>query len=266
MFRARPFVTYSKRILKYIPPFFLIKYGMWKKTVTIDKKFGREYGALLRELDKNKSVVFAAEEGKSRRFLSIAAKESDAESADDFVCAKVARLLTTYFKHAFLKEKLGVGKVNAAQASLLAVMIYYDCEGDRDEIFDMLKGYDVISVDGVFNFAMRDIKRDWEELAAISENLFDGFYDDEDLYDVAGYVVEEKTDRSRFLIADAKDPVVTDLVRGGFVTVDDLYGDNVLNLINCVVGNGAKEVTLDASFRDRELIGALSRFAKVRSI
>lgn len=239
---------------------------MWEKTVTLDKRFGREYGALVRELDKNKSIVFAAEEGRSRRVLSLAAKDRDAEASDDYLCARVARLLTTYFKHAFFMDRLKPGKVNAAQASLLAVMVYYDCEADREEIFDMLKGYDVISVDGVFNFAMREIKRDWEELAAISENLFDGSYDDEDLFDVAGYVVEEKTDRSRFLIADAKNPVVTDLVRGGFVTVDDFYRDSALNLINCVVGNGAKEVTLDASFKDKTMIKTLARFAKVRSI
>lgn len=239
---------------------------MWKKTVTIDKKFAKEYDVLVRELDKNKLVVFAAEEGKNRRYLSVAANERDAEAADDFLCAKVAKLLTTYFKHAFLTDRLGLKKVNAAQACLMAVMIYYDCEGDREEIFDALKGHDVISVDGVYNFAMREIKNDWEELAAVSENLFDGDYDDEDLLDVAGYVVEEKTDRSRFLIADAKNPVVTDLVRGGFVGIDDFYGDNAFNLINCVVGNGAKEVTLDASFKDKELIKTLSRFAKVRNI
>lgn len=239
---------------------------MWKKTVTIDKKFAKEYDALVKELDRNKLVVFAAEEGKSRRYLSVAANDREAEAADDFLCAKVAKLLTTYFKHAFLTDRLGLKKVNAAQACLMAVMIYYDCEGDREEIFDALKGHDVISVDGVYNFAMREIKNDWEELAAVSENLFDGDYDDEDLLDVAGYVVEEKTDRSRFLIADAKNPVVTDLVRGGFVGIDDFYGDNAFNLINCVVGNGAKEVTLDASFKDKELIKTLSRFAKVRNI
>ena len=239
---------------------------MWKKTVTIDKKFAKEYDVLVRELDKNKFVVFAAEEGKNRRYLSVAANERDAEAADDFLCAKIAGLLTTYFKHAFLMKKLGLERVNAAQACLLAVMVYYDCEGDREEIFDKLKGYDVISVDGVCNFAMKDIKRDWEELAAISENLFDGDYDDEDLLEVACYVVEEKADRPRFLIADAKNPVVTDLSRGGFVTVDAFYGNADLDLINCVVGNGAKEVTLDAGFKDKELIKTVSRFAKVRNI
>ena len=239
---------------------------MWKKTVTIDKKFAKEYDVLVRELDKNKLVVFAAEEGKNRRYLSVAANERDAEAADDFLCAKIAGLLTTYFKHAFLMKKLGIERVNAAQACLLAVMVYYDCEGDREEIFDKLKGYEVISVDGVCNFAMKDIKRDWEELAAISENLFDGDYDDEDLLEVACYVVEEKADRPRFLIADAKNPVVTDLSRGGFVTVDAFYGNADLDLINCVVGNGAKEVTLDAGFKDKELIKTLSRFAKVRNI
>ena len=229
---------------------------MWKKTVTIDKKFAKEYDVLVRELDKNKFVVFAAEEGKNRRYLSVAANERDAEAADDFLCAKIAGLLTTYFKHAFLTDRLGLKKVNAAQACLMAVMIYYDCEG----------GHDVISVDGVYNFAMREIKNDWEELAAVSENLFDGDYDDEDLLEVACYVVEEKADRPRFLIADAKNPVVTDLSRGGFVTVDAFYGNTDLDLINCVVGNGAKEVTLDAGFKDKELIKTLSRFAKVRNI
>ena len=89
---------------------------MWKKTVTIDKKFAKEYDVLVRELDKNKLVVFAAEEGKNRRYLSVAANERDAEAADDFLCAKIAGLLTTYFKHAFLMKKLGLERVNAAQA------------------------------------------------------------------------------------------------------------------------------------------------------
>lgn len=239
---------------------------MWKKIVTIDKKYSREYRALMQELKKNKSLVYATEESKTRRIVSVAAREGDGTAADDYVCDRVAKLLTTYFKHSFITDKLGLKKATAAEASLLAVMVYYDCEGDYSELFGMLKDHDVICVDGVYNFAMRDMKESWEELAAISENLFDGLYDEDDLYEVAGYVVEEKADRARLLIADQKNPVVTDLTKGGFVTVDDFYGDSALNLINCVVGKGAKEVTLDASFKDKALISAIARFAKVRSI
>ena len=116
-------------------------------------------------------------------------------------------------------------KVSEAAAGLLAVMIYYDCEGDFDELFGQFKKSEIICIDGVFNFAMRSIKEDWEELAAISSDLFEGAYSDEDLYEVAGYVVEERADRTKLLIADEKNPVVTDLTSGGFVTVDDFYGD-----------------------------------------
>lgn len=239
---------------------------MWKKTVTIDKAYQREYIALLREFKKNKALAYAAEESKTRRIISVAAREGDGTAADDYLCDKVAKVLTTYFKQSYLTEKLDICKPTAAQVSLLAVMIYYDCEGDYTELFGKLKDYGVICVDGVYNFAMRDIKESWEELAAISQNLFDGLYDDEDLYEVAGYVVEEKPDRARLLIADQKNPVVTDLVKGGFIAVDDFYGDSALNLINCVVASGAKEVTLDASFKDKKLITAIARFAKVRTI
>lgn len=237
---------------------------MWKKTVTIGKAYSREYDALIRELSKNKSLVFAADESKTRRVISVAARENEKSQAEDYVCDRTAKLLTTYFKHRYLTEKLGIKKASAAQVCLLAVMIYYDCEGEYAQLFDKLKSYSEISVDGVFNFAMRDIKEDWEELARISENLFDGTYDDDDLYEVSGYVVQEKADRPRLLIADASAPVVTDLSKGGFVTIDRLYGENGLDLVNCVVGKGAKEVTLDASFKDEELRDVLSRFAKVR--
>ena len=113
---------------------------------------------------------------------------------------------------------------------------------------------------------MKNLKEEWDELCVVSENLFNGDYEDEDLYDVAGYVVQEKSDRTRLLIADAENPVVTDVSKGGFVSVDDFYGDTTLDLINCAVGRGAKEVTLDASFKDKRLLSALSRFAKVRNI
>lgn len=239
---------------------------MWKKTLTIGKAYARESRALLSELKRNKSAVFAAEENKSRLAISVAAKDSDGEAVDDCVCSIAAKILTTYFKHAFLTDKLKTDKVTAAEAALLSVMIYYDCEGDFDELFGLFKRSDVICIDGVYNFAMRAIKEDWEELAAISSDLFDGVYDDDDLYEVAGYVVGERSDRAKLLIADEKNPVVTDLTNGGFVTVDDLYGDNTLNLINCAVGCGAKEITLDAGFKDERLINALSRFAKVRRI
>lgn len=239
---------------------------MWKKTVTIDKKYDREFRALLRELSKNKSFVFAVEESRTRKTVSVASAEADGSAANDYLCDKVAKLLTTYFKHAFLSERLNKKKFNEAEASLMAVMIYYDCEGDYAEIFDKLSGYDVISVDGVYNFAMKDIKEDWKELCDVSGSLFDGSYCDDDLYDVACYVVEEKADRTRLMIADAQNPVVTDISEGGFVTIDDFYGDKRLNLINCAVGRGAKEITFDAGFKDKKLFSALSKFAKIKSI
>lgn len=239
---------------------------MWKKIVTIDKRYGKEYAALVREISKNKSLVCATEEGKSRVVINLAARDGEGTEANGFVCDKIARLLTTYFKHSYVVGNIGIKKFDAAAVSLLAVMVYYDSEADYAQIFDKLKDYSVISVDGVFNFAMRGIKEDWDELCAVSGSLFDGDYDEEDLYDVARYVVDEKADRARLLIADETDPVVTDMARGGFVTIDDFYGDPKLNLVNCVVGKGAKEVTLDASFKDKDLVRALSRFAKVRSI
>ena len=239
---------------------------MWKKTVTIGKNYARECRALIRELKKNKAAVFAAEENKSRSVISVAAKDCDGETVDDCVCGIAAKILTTYFKHAFLTGKLKIKKTTAAESALLAVMIYYDCEGDFDELFELFKRSEVICIDGVYNFAMRGIKEDWEELAAISSDLFNGVYDDDDLYEVAGYVVGERSDRSKLLIADEKNPVVTDLTNGGFVTVDELYDDKTLNLINCAVSRGAKEITLDAGFRDERLSGALSHFAKIRRI
>lgn len=239
---------------------------MWKKTVTIDKRYVREYEALMKGLNKHKNLVCATEESRSLRVISVAAREHDCERADDCLCDCVAKILTTYFKFDFLVSKLNVERATAAEASLLAVMIYYDCEGDYEEIFGKLKEYDVISVDGVYNFAMKEIKEDWEELAAISSNLFDGVYDDEDLYDVARYVVEEKADRRRLLIADASAPVVTELPGGGFVTVDGFYDDETLDLINCAVAAGVKEVTIDASFKDPRLEDALSHFAKIRRL
>lgn len=239
---------------------------MWKKTVTIDKSYGKECRALLRELGKNKSLVCAVEESKSRILISVAARDADGENAQEYLCDKITKLLTTYFKHLYITESMGIEKFTPAQVCLLAVMVYYDSEAEYAELFDKISGYDVICIDGVYNFAMKNLKEEWDELCVVSENLFNGDYEDEDLYDVAGYVVQEKSDRTRLLIADAENPVVTDVSKGGFVSVDDFYGDTTLDLINCAVGRGAKEVTLDASFKDKRLLSALSRFAKVRNI
>ncbi len=239
---------------------------MWKKTLTIDKKYDKELRALLRELGKNKSLVFTVEEDRSRKVVSVASTGADINAANDYLCDRVARLLTTYFKHAFISDRLNKKEFDEAEACLMAVMIYYDCEGDYAEIFDKLRDYEVISVDGVYNFAIKDIKEDWQELCDVSGSLFDGSYCDDDLYDVACYVVEEKADRTRLMIADAQNPVVTDVAKGVFVTVDDFYGDKRLNLINCAVGCGAKEITFDAGFKDKKLFSALSRFAKIKII
>lgn len=239
---------------------------MWKKTVTIDKKYDKECKALLRELGKNKVIVCAVEESKSRTLISVAARDTDAESAQEYLCDRIAKLLTTYFKHSYITESLGIDKFSPAQVSLLAVMVYYDSDAEYAELFDKICGYNVICIDGIYNFAMKDLKEEWDELCVVSENLFSGDYEDDDLYDVAGYVVQEKSDRTRLLIADAENPVVTDVSKGGFVSIDEFYGDTTLNLINCAVGRGAKEVTLDASFKDKRLKTALSRFAKVRNI
>ena len=79
---------------------------MWKKTLTIDKKYDKELRALLRELGKNKSLVFTVEEDRSRKVVSVASTGADSNAANDYLCDRVARLLTTYFKHAFISDRL----------------------------------------------------------------------------------------------------------------------------------------------------------------
>ena len=131
---------------------------MWKKTVTIDKSYGKECRALLRELGKNKSLVCAVEESKTRILISVAARDADGENAQEYLCDKITKLLTTYFKHLYITESIGIDKFTPAQVCLLAVMVYYDSEAEYAELFDKISGYDVICIDGVYNFAMKNLK------------------------------------------------------------------------------------------------------------
>lgn len=239
---------------------------MWKCRITIDKTYEKEKCVLIRKLRQYKGIYISESETSGNYIVDISVHEKDSASAKEFICDCIAKIILIYFKLNYIRKRLLQGKITPEYACVFAVMIYYDNESEYNSLYNTISTYDCFSIDGIYNFAIKPIKEQWEDLCRVSEGLFSGEFTSDELADVCKFVMEEKIERSKLLLADAACPVITDIANGAIVIPDDLYDDPMLNTLSCIVASGAKEITVDSTFDGREELALFKKFAKVKSI
>jgi len=105
------------------------------------------------------------------------------------VADKLAEIIAVSYKYAFFKEKVHVSGLSSLEKELLTLsLISADFEEDKGYAFTRLKEESVISLDGIYNFRLKPLKKKWCEIV----DCMPACFMQSQLKDFIGFLIETR--------------------------------------------------------------------------
>lgn len=146
----------------------------------------------LSELFKSADCSVQLKELEFRSELDITCPEYFFDIIKAEVKDKVAEIIVIKYKYDFFKKSIFISGLSEVDKEILyASLIAADLDDDKRYVFEKLKSFSDIAIDGVFNFRLAPLKKKWVEVASYMPPSFIN----SQLKDFIGYLLENKKKR-----------------------------------------------------------------------
>lgn len=165
----------------------------------------------------------------------------------DEVIDKVAEIIVIKYKYEFFKKSIEIGGLSHLDKEiLLTSLIAADLDDDKKYAVERIKGQQEISIDGIYNFRLKPLKRKWEEIISYMPPCFM----QSQLKDFIKYLLENK--RKKVYIESGKvyDSHYRRLKRSSLLCGEELKIIREVLLSNC----GEIEITGKLPTEDEKYI------------
>ena len=153
----------------------------------------------------------------------------------------VAEVLAVGYKNRFLKEKINIDTSSLLGRTLLDTMCIFDSNYDTNVIKKNILEINNLSIDGCYNFRLKEIKEKWKEIVALSNNYSAFFEEESVILDFLTYLMDAipclcdsvtvlvDLPKNNFQLVDGADRLLTKFET--FLEKDDLAEQVLFNLI-----------------------------------
>jgi len=126
---------------------------------------------------------------KDKICLGIAINDECYQMVDNLFKNLIAEILAIGYKNKYLKENIGVDTSSLLGRVLLDTMCIFDSRYDAKYIKKQIKDFDVISLEGCYNFRLIDIKQKWDDIINLFNSYSDFLADDSIIIEFLNYLL-----------------------------------------------------------------------------
>jgi hypothetical protein len=114
---------------------------------------------------------------------------------------------------------------------------------EKDEIKDVIPKDNFISIDGIYNFCLKEIRESWESLAHLCNKLVSQCKCDKDLYALTSFMLGVETGSSSTLTVDRQDNI--ELIKDGeSIKLPNFFNDPEMDAITTILANSPSEILI----------------------
>lgn len=195
----------------------------------------------LKEVFSGTNSVSEIKNQNGRAVFSVKVPEYFFQTVKIEICDKVAEIVAVNYKYRFLKSNVKAAGLSEEEKDLFfAGVIGADFYEDKKYICERLKGFDEITLDGIYNFRLNRIKEKTAEIARCIPSVFTAGQ----LADFIGFLIMDKRSKiyvdkglvfdgrfrrlKRSLLLGKKEPSVIAevlIAGGGIIEVDGTLSD-----------------------------------------
>ncbi len=219
---------------------------MWQKTVFVGETYVKYYNNLAVALSAIDNLSFAESGRKGGLTVCLAAEDDFSCEVSKRVDRALAGFMLESMKFDYIRRQTGFVAKTPSEAAVVAAMLYFDTASEPEAVLKKIKGLDRVSVDGVFNFLLFDLKETWKEIVSLSKNILSVSADSGDLLSVAGFISAsgDGDGASLLIYAIGEKLCLKNLTLKKDVPVAELYRDAELDLVSAVVKQHPNRVIL----------------------
>ncbi len=179
---------------------------MRERLISIDRSYEREYGYIVKSLEKEK-IISAESEYGSRLNVHVATV-SDKE--ERLLCSVLEEVLFTGFKWRYYAENVSAEANFAEDKALRFCLLDFDSGAERrffrEKIFTSLN----IHIDAVYNFGMGVVKNVWRSYVELINDFYSTIPDRSDKLELIAYTLslnirKSEAKRMKYYVEDGKE-------------------------------------------------------------
>ena len=121
--------------------------------------------------------------------LGIAISDESYKIIENLFKSIVAEILAVGYKNKYLKQNIGVDTSTLLGSVLLDTMCIFDSRYDAKYIKKQIKDFNVISLEGCYNFRLNDIKQKWDDIIALFNSYSDFLAEESVIIEFLNYLL-----------------------------------------------------------------------------
>lgn len=233
---------------------------MWSNLISIGKEYDREIDFIITKLQQMKDVSFAIEESEERIWIYLASVCECQDEVESKIQDMLQVVFLSFLKLRFFLERLPHFVLNHAKCAFVCSMVNFDREFEENIIAKTLSSSLDYNVDGLFNFRLRALKDSWTEIVDVASRLLDGIASDDDVYDVASFIVGNDGGKNQIAVEDG---MIKNLTERKLVDVVRLFDSDEYNLLCAIIGEKPKEIVVSNKLFSSQMNCTLRKLARV---
>jgi len=239
---------------------------MWKTRIYLSKKFIHLRRYLEDKLSRVRGASFTTIAGRGRAELLVACDENAVDTVRPQVIQVLKELFLNKVKFSYIYNNLNKPPINHAVCAFFAVTINHKTIYENDFLSKLLDSQDDYNIEGMLNFKMQGMLDMWDELVIFAESVLEEFEEDE-LFSLASYFIEAEalSPLSIFVTGTNGEYILTDVTNGQIISIENVYAELELNLINSILSAVPTEILIEPRWRS-PILHTLNKVCKVKSI
>ncbi|MEG1964103.1 MAG: hypothetical protein RR123_04415 [Clostridia bacterium] len=231
---------------------------MWHSKIVFEKALWQEKYII----DALKKIDGLQLEINKTKFVSILleAKENDADVKRK-VLKVLENILIVQKKFDFLLAGIEVKKITPSLNLLLSLLLNYDIEYEKSIINGVLIKQKEFCLDGIFNFKMQKLVKEWQEMVYITKLLLSEESTEQDLCEFIAFIIEARPKKEDVLVLSKKENTftLTNIFKGAECEIACLYENNEFNIVNSIIENYPKKVLVEGKILSEDILQLVSK-------
>ncbi|MDR3217323.1 MAG: hypothetical protein LBT55_08010 [Clostridiaceae bacterium] len=198
---------------------------MWSCIVSIDKELQAEFGYIVSKIREIKNLSYAVEDGGGRYFIYLAALCEYGADIEEKLRGILTGLYLDKFKLKYFLDGIKYRKLDYSAVTLISALVYFDREFEEAVCRRALSEVSDYSVDGIFEFRLKQLRGNWEELAELCNNLVTvsgGGADD--VFGMAAFMASSSPSATRLTVKRDADGRVALFKGRSKMEIEDVFG------------------------------------------
>jgi len=232
---------------------------MWSNEISIDKRYDKELEYILGKLQTMKDLSYATEESKDRVWIYLASVCERQDSIEKKLEDIMETVVLTFMKMRFFVEKLRLQKMTYAECVLVCSLVHFDKDFERTILRKVFSNALDYNLDGIYNFRLKDLKSEWQELSEVSSRLLASASSDADVFEVASFIAGGENGGNVLVVGDA----IKNLTEHRSVEIPSVFDEGEYNLLCALIEEKPAEIVIEKTDLSRDVVKSLKKISRV---